>query len=101
MDKCSKCEQVRSEQEQFCTKCGASFSPSRVGLLGRWMTGCGCVFALFPIVVAILSTGVGGNPLSTGGNGGGAALFLLLITLPVGAVISIVGLVLWLTRRSR
>jgi hypothetical protein len=100
MDKCSKCEQVRSEQERFCTKCGTSFSPSRVGLIGRWMTGCGCVFALFPIVVAILSTGVGGNPFSTA-SGGGAALYLLMLTFPIGAVISIVGLVLWLTKSSK
>jgi hypothetical protein len=64
------------------------------------MTGCGCVFALFPIALAILSTEVGGNPFSTA-SGGGAALYLLMMTLPIGAVISIVGLVLWLTRRSR
>ena len=64
------------------------------------MTGCGCVFALFPIVVAILSTGVGGNPFSTA-SGGGAALYLLMLTFPIGAVISIVGLVLWLTKSSK
>jgi len=101
MEKCSKCQQERSEKERFCTNCGANFAPGKTGLVGRWMTGCGCLFALFPIALAILSTGVGGNPFSTGGGGGGPALYLLMMTLPIGAVISIVGLVLWLTRRSR
>jgi flagellar basal body-associated protein FliL len=38
---------------------------------------------------------------STGGDGGGAALFLLIVSLPVGLVVSVVGLVMWLTNRSR
>jgi hypothetical protein len=59
------------------------------------------LFALVPIAIAILATPIGGNIFSTGGDGGGAALFLLIFTLPVGAVISIVGLVLWLSKRSK
>lgn len=59
------------------------------------------MFALAPIAIAIVATPIGGNMFSTGGDGGGAALFFLIVTLPIGAVISIVGLVLWLSKRSR
>jgi hypothetical protein len=38
---------------------------------------------------------------STGGDGGGTALFGLLLTLPIGAVAFVVGLVLWINNRTK
>jgi len=101
MTNCSKCGQDRTTRERFCSNCGADSSVSKTGILGRWLAGGGCLFALAPIAIAILATPIGGNMFSTGGDGGGAALFFLIVTLPVGAVISIVGLVLWLSKRSK
>jgi hypothetical protein len=101
MKKCSKCGQDRVNQERFCPNCGADLSVSRTGIFGRWLAGGGCLFALFPIAMAMLATPIGGNMFSEGGDGGGAALWYLIFTLPVGAIISITGLVLWLVKRSR
>jgi hypothetical protein len=101
MKKCSKCGADRVGDERFCANCGADLSVTRTGVLGRWLAGGGCLFALTPIAIAMLATPIGGNMFSTGGDGGGAALFFLIVTLPVGAIISIVGLILWLAKRSR
>jgi hypothetical protein len=101
MKKCSKCGQDRVNEERFCPNCGADLSVSRTGIVGRWLAGGGCLFALLPIAIAMLATPIGGNMFSTGGDGGGAALWALIFTLPVGAILTIIGLVLWLSKRSR
>ena len=101
MKKCSKCGQERVNQDRFCLNCGADLSVTRTGILGRWLAGGGCLFALAPIALAMLATPIGGNMFSTGGDGGGAALFFLLVTLPIGGALSIVGLILWLAKRQR
>jgi hypothetical protein len=101
MKKCSKCGADRVGEERFCANCGADVSVSRAGLIGQWLSGGGCLLALSPIALALLATPIGGNMFSTGGDGGGAALFLLIVSLPVGLVVSVVGLVMWLTNRSR
>jgi hypothetical protein len=101
MKKCSKCGQERSGKERFCANCGADVSVGKSGIVGRWLAGGGCLFALAPIAMALLATPIGGNVFSTGGDNGGAALFLLIFTLPLGLIISIGGLVLWLANRSR
>ena len=101
MKKCSKCGAGRVGEERFCANCGADVSVSRAGLIGRWLSGGGCLLALSPIALALLATPIGGNMFSTGGDGGGAALFLLIVSLPVGLVVSVVGLVMWLSNRNR
>jgi hypothetical protein len=69
----------------------------RVGLaqskLGAIVGFGGILFAFSPVAIAFLSTPAGGNPFSEGGGGGGAALWLMIMTLPLGAVASIIGLV--------
>jgi hypothetical protein len=101
MDKCSRCGQERSGEERFCTNCGADVSVGKTGIAGRWLAGGGCLFALAPIGIALLTTPIGGNMFSSGGDGGGAALYLMLLTLPLGALISVVGLILWLSKRKK
>jgi type IV secretory pathway VirB2 component (pilin) len=70
----------------------------RVGLvlskLGAILSFGGILFAFAPVAIAFLSTPPGGNPFSEGGGGGGAALWLMILTLPLGAIASIIGLVL-------
>jgi len=95
MDKCSKCGEKRISQERFCSNCGHALSGNKKNLVGKWLSGSGCLFALSPIALAILFTPIGGNIFSTGGDGGGAALFGLILTFPIGAIVSIVGIVLW------
>ena len=101
MKKCTKCGAARVGEERFCANCGADVSVSRAGLVGRWLSGGGCLLALSPIAIALLATPIGGNMFSTSGDGGGAALFLLIFSLPIGLVVSVVGLVLWLSNRSK
>ena len=101
MDNCSKCGSQNQAQERFCTNCGNDISGNKKNLVGKWLSGSGCLVALSPIAMAILATPIGGNVFSTGGDGGGAALFLLLLTMPVGALVSIVGIVLWSTNQRR
>lgn len=101
MKKCSKCGLDRAGNERFCVNCGADISVSRTSLVGQWLSGSGCLIALSPVALALLATPIGGNMFSTGGDGGGAALFLLLLSLPIGITVSLVGLILWLTNRGK
>jgi len=101
MDKCSKCGEKRVAQERFCSNCGANVSGNKLNLVGKWLSGSGCLFALSPIAIAMLATPIGGNVFSTGSNGGGTALYLLMLTLPLGAIASIVGIVLWSSNKRK
>jgi len=71
--------------------------PKRVGLalstLGAILSFVGILFAFSPVAIAFSSTPPGGNPFSEGGGGGGAALWLMILTLPIGAIVAIIGLV--------
>jgi len=101
MDKCSRCGTQRVGQERFCNNCGADISGNKKNLVGKWLSGTGCLFALSPIALAILATPIGGNVFSTGGDGGGAALFLMMLTLPIGGIVSVLGIVLWATNKRK
>jgi hypothetical protein len=101
MEKCTRCGEKRVGLERYCANCGWDVSKNKKNLIGRWLSGGGCLLALSPIAIAILTTPIGGNMFSTGGDGGGTALFLLLVTLPIGAVASIIGLILWLSNKTK
>jgi hypothetical protein len=101
MDKCSKCGVKRMPQNRYCSNCGHDVSGNTKNLVGKWLSGGGCLFALSPIAMAILSTPIGGNIFSEGGDGGGAALWALLLTLPLGATAFIVGIVLWAANKRK
>ncbi len=101
MEKCPRCGEKRVGLERYCANCGWDIAANRKNRVGRWLSGGGCLFALAPIAIAILTTPIGGNMFSTGGDGGGTALFLLLVTLPVGLIASVIGLVLWSNNRTK
>jgi hypothetical protein len=61
----------------------------------------GALVAFSPIFIAISKTSPGSNWMSEGdSNSGGAYLWLLMFTLPIGGVIGIYGLVKLLQGRS-
>lgn len=101
MENCPRCGERRTGLERFCVNCGWDIAANRKNLVGRWLSGGGCLFALLPIPIAILTTPIGGNMFSTGGDGGGTALFGLILTLPLGAVAFVIGLVLWINNRTK
>jgi hypothetical protein len=75
--------------------------PKRVGLsqaiLGAILNLVGLAFAFSPFFLAVIAAAAsGGNPLSEGGGGTGAVMWLMILTLPLGAVVSVVGLVFML-----
>jgi len=69
----------------------------RVGLavviFGACLVLGGLAFAFSPVAIAFLATPPGGNMYSEGGGGGGAAIWLMILTLPVGAAVAMFGLV--------
>lgn len=61
---------------------------------GSWMAGSGCLFAFLPIITALIGGLVtGGNPWSES-SGAGSVIWLMFLTLPIGLIVFIVGLVL-------
>lgn len=66
-------------------------SMSSLAKAGLWTMLAGVVIAFSPIAIAFFST-LGGNMYDE--TGGGAALWLLFMTIPLGFITGIVGLVL-------
>jgi hypothetical protein len=68
---------------------------TRAAKPGAKVMGSGCVVMILPIVFAfVYSLLSGGNMFSTGdSSGAGAVLYYLFISIPVGGIISIAGLV--------
>jgi len=61
----------------------------------------GIVFAFFPLVFALVSSAItGGNPFSES-EGSGSAIWLMIVTLPLGGIAGIVGLVLLVVGQSK
>ena len=73
-----------------------SIKPKRVGLAkskrGAILFFGGTLFVLSPVVLAVMTTPLGGNPF-----GGGAALWFLMITVPLGVIPTSKGLAQMLT----
>jgi integral membrane sensor domain MASE1 len=57
------------------------------------------LFAIFPVIVAFLSTAAGHNMYNeSDSSSGGAALWLLMFTVPVGAIIVLIGAIMGFVR---
>lgn len=89
MNKCSKCGANRMEVESNCANCGAGASAGRVSLVGKWLSGGGCLIAFSPFLYSLVS----GIWFGTG--------LLTIFTFPVGALVSVIGLGLWLSKRRK
>jgi len=61
---------------------------------GSLLAGSGCLLGILPIIIALVGGLVtGGNPWSEG-SGAGSVIWLMFLTLPIGLIVFIVGLVL-------
>jgi hypothetical protein len=89
MKKCRKCAVAHGGEEQVCTNCGSSLPQSKSALVGRWLSGTGCLIGFSPFIFSLIS-GI------WAGSG-----FIAILTLPIGAVVSLVGLALWLSNRNK
>ena len=77
-------------------------SGSGSGKAGGYTMGCGALIAFFPLILAFFSTAPGANMWSEGdSNSGGAALWLMMLTVPLGFIVGIVGLVIYLVGSSK
>jgi len=60
-----------------------------------WLIASGAVIAVLPVIIAILLTPPGGNPLSEcgtcEGSGGAVAIWFTLFTIPIGVCLVIIG----------
>jgi hypothetical protein len=61
----------------------------------------GLIFAISPILVAFVSSLFQGGSMWDEGSGTGAYIWLVFLTLPVGLLLVVVGLVLAVVRRTR
>lgn len=52
------------------------------------------LIAFSPLALAYLTTPAGGNMWSEGGSGGGSAIWLMILTLPLGGIGLLVSLIL-------
>lgn len=69
----------------------AEVQPSKQSNAGLWTLILGSLFAISPIFLASISTPSGGNMYDES-SGGGAALWFLMVTIPVGGIVALIGL---------
>jgi hypothetical protein len=61
----------------------------------------GLIFAISPIVLAFVTSIFQGGSMWDEGSGTGAYIWLMFLTLPVGLLLVVIGLVMALLRRQR
>jgi hypothetical protein len=61
----------------------------------------GLIFALSPILIAFVTSLFQGGSMWDENSGTGAYIWLMLLTLPVGFLIVVIGLVMAVVRRTR
>ena len=67
---------------------------------GLWTLILGLLFAFSPVFLASTSTPAGGNMYDES-SGGGAALWLLMATIPLGGFVALIGLVIMIGNKSK
>ncbi len=61
----------------------------------------GLIFAISPIVLAFVTSIFQGDSMWDEGSGTGAYIWLMFMTLPIGLLLVVIGLVMALVRRRR
>jgi uncharacterized membrane protein YhaH (DUF805 family) len=61
----------------------------------------GLIFAISPILLAFITSLFQGGSMWDEGSGTGAYIWLMFLTLPVGSLLVLIGLVMMLVRRAR
>jgi len=61
----------------------------------------GLIFAISPILLAFITSLFQGGSMWDEGSGTGAYIWLMFLTLPVGSLLVLIGLVMMIVRRTR
>jgi uncharacterized membrane protein YhaH (DUF805 family) len=61
----------------------------------------GLIFAISPILLAFITSLFQGGSMWDEGSGTGAYIWLMFLTLPVGSLLVLIGLVMMVVRRAR
>jgi uncharacterized membrane protein YhaH (DUF805 family) len=61
----------------------------------------GLLFAISPILLAFITSLFQGGSMWDEGNGTGAYIWLMFLTLPIGSLLILIGLVMMIVRRTR
>jgi uncharacterized membrane protein YhaH (DUF805 family) len=61
----------------------------------------GSIFAISPILIAFITSLFQGGSMWDEGSGTGAYIWLMFLTLPVGSLLVLIGLVMMVVRRTR
>jgi uncharacterized membrane protein len=61
----------------------------------------GLIFAISPILLAFITSLFQGGSMWDEGSGTGAYIWLMFLTLPVGSLLILIGLVIMIVRRTR
>jgi hypothetical protein len=61
----------------------------------------GLLIAISPILIAFITSIFQGGSMWDEGNGTGAYIWLMFLTLPVGSLLVLIGLVMMVVRRTR
>jgi hypothetical protein len=69
---------------------------------GGYTMGCGALIAFFPMIIAWFETAPGSNMWSEGDpNSGGAVLWLMMLTVPIGFFVGLIGLIMQISSSSK
>lgn len=101
-DPYQEAERLRKENNLSPAGTPMQGNPANTVKSGKTLIGCGTIFAFFPLIVAMVTTAAGSNMWNESDpNSGGAGLWALIVTLPIGFIVGLIGLIMYLTGRRK
>ena len=97
--KCLRCGNIYEYEAAFCPECGKKspeLTRKTVAKGGAVTTGCGCLFAILPALIMLTQWLQGIRPANES-EPGGATPWLFFLTIPIGGITFLLGLIFWLT----
>ena len=87
-------DDLKAKQPEFFDPTQVTEYPAMQTSSGVFKIGCGFLVAFSPMIMAWLATSPGSNMWSEGdSSSGGAVMWFMSITVPIGLIIGIIGLV--------
>lgn len=102
LDPYQEAERLRKENNLSPAGTPREGDPANTVKSGKTLMGCGTIFAFFPLIFTMVSTAPGSNMWDESDpNSGGAGLWALMVTLPIGFVAGLIGLVMYISGSSK
>lgn len=101
-DPYKEAERLRKENQLSPAGTPTQGNPVNTVKSGKTLMGCGTIFAIFPLFVAMFTTAAGSNMWNESDpNSGGAGLWALIVTVPIGFFVVLIGMSMYFAGKRK